>query len=427
MLLKDIRVLGNNNIEFADIKSMKFKTITIIFILFINSLLSANEQIVEKYAQSKYCKGCHPEQVKDWQSTWHSKSHYSKNTLYKKTLEYMSKKLYKDVEQLSVECAKCHNPRISVQKVNKSFVLAKAFGVKNKDVEAVHDALNTSYLKEGINCIVCHNTDKINHTTDLYKRGFDAVEWGPNHIMVGPFDSNRTNFHKSERRSHFNYDVNRLCFVCHFGGENNQKVPTYTTGKEYLEANTTQKCADCHMSKRRTGVIAPHVTKEGVPTLQRELRSHLFAGVRNSDIAKNAIALEITQLYDSLEVTLINQTPHTVPTGFGGRALEVKIDIYNGEKIVMSEVKVLDVTYVDAQGNITIPYLSTNISQDLRLKVNEKRVIPVPLPAKSTAVEVTVNYKLINETLKQMLQITDPVFTRVYPIASLKQSIHKVR
>ena len=387
-------------------------------IFIITNAHAQNYKIQEKYAQSKYCAGCHPDQVRDWKTTWHSKSHTTHNVLYKKTLEFMSKKLYKDSEKLSVECAKCHNPRISVKKVNKSFLLAKAFGVESKEVKDVQKALSTDYLKEGINCIVCHNVDKINHSKDLLKRGFDAVEWGPNDVMVGPFDSQRTSYHKSVKRDHFNQDVNRLCFVCHYGGENSHKLPLYTTGKEHEESKSGKKCVDCHMSERKDGVIAPHIQKEGELTKVRGLRSHLFSGVRNSDIAKEAFDSNLTERGSNLIVTLKNKTPHKVPTGYGGRALRVEVIFQEGQNNFNSIHKDLDVVYLDEKGELTIPYLAYTIEHDLRLNPSEEREVVFDIPKNATDAKVVIWYQLVNDALRTLLNITDPIFTKAYQISS---------
>ena len=385
--------------------------------LSITNLYAQKHQILDRFAQSKYCAGCHPQQVRDWKSSLHSKSHITKNILYKKTVDFMSKKLYIDSQKLSVECAKCHNPRISLKKVNKNFILSKAFGIENRDVKKVETALNTEYLKEGINCIVCHNTNKINHSTDLFKRGFDAVEWGPNHVMVGPFDSNRTNYHQSVKREHFNEDVNRLCFVCHYGGENRYKLPVYTTGEEYESVYSSKKCVDCHMSEKRKGIIAPHIKKSGERQETREIRSHLFAGVRNSDIAKDALDLTLTQNGSNLLLTLSNKTPHKVPTGFGGRELLIEVIYQSNEKTIDKIYKSLNVTFLDKNGEITIPYLAKSIKNDLRLKPNEIRNISFNIPNEALKAKVIIWYKLINDDIKKMLDIKDPIFTKNYNIA----------
>ena len=392
--------------------------ILIIIIFIITNALAKNQMIDEKYSQSKYCMGCHPDQVGDWKTTWHSKSHILHNSLYKKTLDFMSKKLYQDSEKLGVECAKCHNPRISVKKVNKIFLLSKAFNVENKDVKKVKDALSADYLKEGINCIVCHNVDKINHSSNLLKRGFDAVEWGLNDVMVGAFDSKRTNYHKSVKRDYFNKDINHLCFVCHYGGENRHKLPVYTTGEEYKESNSSKKCADCHMSIRKKGMIAPHIKKEGEPAKIRELRSHLFAGVRNSDIAKDAFDLNLTQRGSNLIIILKNKTPHKVPTGYGGRALKVEVIYHDNKENMDSIYKKLDVLYLDKKENITIPYLAFTVKHDFRLNPFERRKILFDIPKSATGVKVIIWYQLINDDLRNLLDITDPIFTKVYKISS---------
>lgn len=391
--------------------------ILLLSIFFLANAYAQDPKIEEKYSQSKYCAGCHPDQARDWKTTWHSKSHTTHNILYKKTLDFMSKKLYKDSEKLSVECAKCHNPRISVKKVNKSFLLSKAFGVENKEVKKVKKALNTKYLKEGINCIVCHNTDSIIHSFSLSKRGSEVMKWGPNHIMVGPFDSNRTTYHQSVKRDHFNHNVNRLCFSCHYGGENLHKLPVYTTGKEYEESHSNKKCVDCHMSVQRSGIIAPHIKREGEIAKVRELRSHLFAGVRNSDIAKTAFDLNLTHDGTDLLVTLKNKTPHKVPTGYGGRALRIEVIYQENENLLNSIYKDLDVLYLDQRGERTIPYLAKSIEHDLRLKPSETREISFIIPKNATSAKVVIWYQLINDDLRTLLNITNPIFTKVYKIS----------
>jgi hypothetical protein len=387
-------------------------------IFIVTNIYAQNHKIEEKYSQSKYCAGCHLEQASDWKTTWHSKSHTTHNTLYKKTLEFMSKKTYMDIEKLTLECAKCHNPRVLVKKVNKSFLLSKAFGIENKEVEKVKKALNTGYLKEGINCIVCHNTNSITDSFTLSKRGSEVMNWGPNHIMVGPFESNRTTYHQSVKRNHFNHDVNRLCLSCHFGGENLHKLPTYTTGLEYKKSSSDKKCVDCHMSSQKDGIIAPHIKKEGEPAKVRRLRSHLFAGVRNSDIAKDAFDLKLIHRESNLIAELKNKTPHNVPTGYGGRALKVEVIFQEGQNSFDSIYKDLDVSYLDENGDKTIPYLAKTIEHDLRLKPLELRKISFDIPKNATGAKVVVWYQLINDDLRNLLDITDPIFTKSYELSN---------
>ena len=385
-------------------------------LLFIVTLLPS-DIIKEKYAQSKYCAGCHRMQAQDWNSTWHSRSHASKNPLYKKVLEAIAEKEYRSVDAVAISCAKCHNPRISVKKTNKKFILSKAFGLRNDAVTKVEKALGSAHIKEGINCIVCHNVDHIQTSTDLLKRGFDAVRWTKENMIVGPYETHRSDrYHKSGARSHFRENINQLCLVCHYGGENSHGLAVYTTGIEYQESNSTQKCADCHMSEHFLGVIAPNVKTENEPIVERELRRHRFAGIRNSDIGKKALFLESEIKNSILELKLQNLTPHKVPTGFGGRVLELRATFFERSRVTKEKRLQFRARFVDDKGEETLPYLATRLKKDTRLHPNERRVLQFFIPQGTTQIKIDLLYKPISDTLKEALKITDPVFTKSYTI-----------
>ncbi len=387
-----------------------------ILLLFVVTLLQA-ETIKEKYAQSKYCAGCHRMQARDWNSTWHSRSHMTKNPLYRKTLEAIAQKEYKSVDAVAITCAKCHNPRISVKKTDKKFILSKAFGLRNDAVKKVEKALESEHIKEGINCIVCHNVDHIENSTDLLKRGFDAVRWTKENLIVGPFKTHRSDrYHKSDARAHFRENINQLCLVCHYGGENDHGVAIYTTGIEYQESNATKRCADCHMGEHFMGVIAPNVKKEGEPIVERRLRRHLFAGIRNSDIGKQALTLETKTTANDLILKIYNLTPHKVPTGFGGRDLELRVVFFDHTRLISTKSKHFRARFVNGKAEETLPYLATKLQKDTRLKPNEERIIRFSLPKKTSEIKISLLYHPINETLKASLKIEDPVFTKSYPI-----------
>ncbi len=369
----------------------------------------------QKLAQSSYCAGCHKMQAKDWHTTWHARSHMSKNPLYKKALEMIARTEYRSVDSVAITCAKCHNPRIGIKKVNKKFILAKAFGLKSSSVERVERALSSPHIKEGINCIVCHNVDSIDPSTDLRKRGFDAVHWTKGDLIVGPYETHRSDrYHHSASRPYFKEQINTLCLVCHYGGENAHHLAVYTTGIEYLDANASKKCADCHMSPHFSGVIAPNVHPSGTKIERRALRRHRFAGIRNSDIGTEAFTLTPTIERGKLRITLHNRTPHRFPTGFGGREIELELRFMGDEGTISTQKHIFSARFVDASGAQTLPYLATRIASDTRLRPNETRSLSFSLPKGARSVSIMVRYRLVNTTLKEALGIDDPVFTRAY-------------
>lgn len=383
-------------------------------LIFVVQMVQA--EILEQYAQSKNCKPCHGHLVKDWETSQHSKSHFSKNTLYKSSLEYMSKETHRSLEDIEIKCATCHNPRVGLKQNDSSRTFLMAFDEQKR--QEVNEQLNTKYLKDGVNCIVCHNIDKVHESKDPAQRGLKAVEWGPNDTMVGPYVDAVSPYHKVAKREHFSEDPNKLCFVCHYSGQSTRGILTYETGMEYEASGSSQKCVDCHMSDRYEDV-ASTFSKEGGQK-PRMIRSHLFAGARNGDILLSAVSMDASVSKGKLSIILQNMTPHRVPSGFGGRELILQINYkLQGSVVATKEVK-LGVTYLDEKGKKTIPYLAASIKDDQRLNPKEKRELLFSIPNGCDQAEISLWYVLVGEDMAKLLKLTDKEFLKKYPVAKQK-------
>lgn len=405
-------------------KGCFIKFIIVLLFLFFTQLLGSN--IDARFAKSDYCIGCHKEQGEDWKTSLHSKSHMTKNTLYLKILEYIEAKkfVYKEVQAL--RCGKCHNPRMDAKDAGMSYSISKAFDLESEESKKIDKVLNDSTSQDGITCIVCHNVDKIDYiphdtnATNPHKRsrntGFQALTFGPNDVIVGPFkESHRTTYHKMKQVPHFKEEINKLCFACHHSSTNKKKVPTYTTGKEYEASKSSVKCVECHMGKQKMNVIAPNVVSS-VPAIERPTRRHLFAGVRNSDIVKESLNISVKNTKQYLHVFLENTTPHKVPTGFAGRELEIEVIYKKGNKTVNRTVKKLNTYYLDRHGKETISYIANSLKDDTRLNLNETREYQVNKINGATEVQVNVWYRLVKESLIPILNIKDTVYLKKYPV-----------
>ncbi len=399
----------------------------IVLLLLLCFVQLSATKIENKFAQSKYCIGCHKEQGEDWKTSLHSKSHLTKNSLYLKILQYIEKEkfIYKEIQ--SLRCGKCHNPRMDTTDIDFSYSLSKAYGIEDENSKKIDAILNNETNKEGISCIVCHNVDKINYKSDdsnktinhkkyTLARGYEALTFGPNDVMVGPYkESFRTTHHKMKQASHFREDVNTLCFACHYDSKNKKKVPIYETGAEYELSKSSQKCVECHMGKYEKKIISPKVESK-VKAVPRNTRRHLFAGVRNSDIVKDAIKVSVENKNKFLFITLENKTPHKVPTGFAGRELEVEVSYIKNEKIIQKTIKKLNTLYVDRRDNETIAYIATKLKSDTRLGTKEIRQYEIMNIPNATSVKINIWYRLIKESLIPILNIEDEVFLKKYPI-----------
>jgi hypothetical protein len=174
--------------------------------------------------------------------------------------------LLKTKEEIVVECAKCHNPRIEKRKVNDTDKLGLLLDI---DTETMEKMINNATMQNGINCIVCHNVDEIHlKKGDPNVRGFDAVTFGPQGTMFGPFEGANSPYHLTQKRDFFVDDPSRLCFVCHYSDSNPHGVEIYGTGKEYEAAQAPDgkkpQCIECHMSGKKSGVASNYRGKGGM-------------------------------------------------------------------------------------------------------------------------------------------------------------------
>ncbi|MDR2635509.1 MAG: cytochrome c family protein, partial [Campylobacteraceae bacterium] len=312
------------------------KTRLVCFVGLLICLASfAYAQLSGAVTSSYVCFSCHKDQAKDWSTTWHSRSHIDSNPIYKAVINYISRVTYQPEESVLVGCAQCHNPKMTIKEISgkDSFNLAKVLNVETEQTKRVDASVGDVNIKDGISCNICHNVQKINESMGMEMRGFKAVEWGAPDTIFGPFeDDGRAVIHKSIQKEHFT-NPDKLCMVCHFGGEtdNKNKVELYATGKEFLgSGDTSERCADCHMSTKRKGIITPEIVRSGITAQEREIRSHLFEGARNSDILKDTLSLKAKPEGNNVVLELTNLTPHKAPTGFGGRSMDVKIEFKNG-------------------------------------------------------------------------------------------------
>ncbi|MDR0407388.1 MAG: hypothetical protein LBH45_00470 [Campylobacteraceae bacterium] len=400
-----------------------FKIIPILFIClaFLCTTFTQAQQIGSATTGSEICFSCHKDQAKDWKTTWHSRSHVDSNPLYKAMINYMGRVTYQPEAGVLVECAQCHNPKMTIKEIadKESFALSEVLNIKTTQTEKVEASVKDKMIKDGISCNICHNVAKISETSSLKARGFRAVEWGALDTIYGPFeDDGRARIHKSLQKEHF-LDSNKLCMVCHFGGERNG-VEIYTTGIEYTQSGSEEKCAECHMSTQRQGAIAPEIKKTGVTAKIRDIRSHLFASARNSDVLEDTIELTAVSSGNNFVVTLKNLTPHKAPTGFGGRSINVKLEFKDGSgSVINTQTYALEIIYTDKRGQETIPYLATAIKSDTRLNANEIRKLSIPKPTGAASATVNVTYRLASERLLKIINFSDPVFDKEYPVKSI--------
>jgi len=379
------------------------------------------QSIDKKWATSDNCKACHTNITSKWETSRHANSHYSKNDLFKKSLDYIVKKNpSKILDEVKLECAKCHNPRVGYSKVDEDDKIAILFDDKNT-TKNYHKVLNSATVKNGINCIVCHNIDKINLHKDKGSQGMQNVYFGKQGVMFGPFEDAHSPYHKTEHRKHFQGDNPKLCFACHYSAKNEQNVMVYATGLEYDDIKRRAKakipgCKSCHMSDRKQG-YASNYAPEGQKPKSRMVRVHRFASVDNSDILKDYISIKdkVDINNSKFIIKVQNKTPHKLPTGYGLREVILKVEFLNTSHEVLDSVNyIFGSVYVDKSNQPTIPHLASKVAMDTRLGAYSQRKLKFNIPKKTRYIKYTLTYKLIGDKLAHQIGVSDKFFLKDY-------------
>ncbi len=376
----------------------------------LSALLLQAADIDPKFASSDNCKACHASITQEWETSLHAKSHYSKNELIDKTIDYMSMQTTLLRDQIVLNCSKCHNPRITKEKMGLSEMYSQAYGGSGGQT---HKEITSKYAKDGVNCITCHNVDKIHDSDNARSRGKKTVEWMPSGIMVGPFKDAKSPYHKTQYRSFFKETPNKLCNVCHKTGESYYGHKTCDTNQEYAASGSGESCVSCHMGQPKMRKL----TDNKLSNKKRESRSHLFAGARNSDIVKDAFSMDVTQSSGEVFIKLANKAAHKVPTGYGNRVINTHITFLNAqEEVITKETYSMQARFGDGEGQETIAQLAKETLSDTRLKPGEKRTVSFDKPQGATKALIQIQYRLIGKKWIEELGIKSKEYTQGYTI-----------
>jgi len=382
------------------------------------------EELNKKWQSNKNCEACHQEISKKWETSRHSNSHFSKNDLFKKSLEFIVRKNPTMIlDEIKVACAQCHNPRLAKKSVSDEEKVALLFEDKDAKQE-FHQMLNTKTMKNGINCIVCHNVDKIHLDKSKGSEGMNSITFGPQGTMFGPFDDAHSPYHKTVQRDHFAGDDPTLCFACHYSAKNRMHgVEVYATGKEYDQFKEGEEgCKKCHMSERRKGV-ASNYAKAGEKPKARMVREHRFASVDNSNILNDYVDIKSKREGAFFIITLNNHAPHKVPTGYGLREVILKVTFLDkDDKVLSKESYILGAEWVDEKGERTIPHLAKRIAKDTRMKGKSLNAYKFSVPKNAVYAKYSFSYRLISEGMAKEIGVSDPFFLREYTF--FEQRVH---
>ena len=361
----------------------------------------AAPELNKRYHDSSNCKSCHLPIVNEWKKSYHAKSHYDKNEYLRASMDYVHRKTRKSLNAVKVQCAVCHNPRIAVTETGVDYEIDAVMKLDKNS--AVNKAVQSDALSEGINCLVCHNVDKINEHLPASKRGIHRLKWNPVGTMSGPFADANSPYHKTQKRPFFD-DPKKLCMVCHANDRSVTGLVFANTQKEYSQ--TQKQCADCHMSPKKPGVASTLAIDNGKPK-KRMVREHIFAGAHITPMWEGALEIRGKKEGNNLLISLSNPNPHNIPTGFGAREIIVEIVYMSGSSVLEKKVYSLTQHYTDKRGKITIPHLAVKASKAMNVPANGTRSFKTKIPQGAGNAIVTVSYRLVNDEVRKLLKLKE--------------------
>jgi len=389
---------------------MRFITLILLF----SSLVNAAE-VDKKWASVKNCEACHQNIAKHWENSRHANAHFSKNDLYKKSIEYMvMKNPQYIIDEMKVKCAKCHNPRISKNAMSdeeKILLILDDDSVK-KEFSSV---LNSEQMKHGINCVVCHNIEEIHLDKTVGSQGLEGVTFGKQGTMFGPFKDGISPHHKTAYKEHFAQDSPTLCFTCHYSHKNEHGLEVYSTGREYDEVQSKEGCRSCHMSEKKKGVASEYA-EFGKKPKERMVRDHRFASVDNSKILQDNLEIKSYIEKTDFIVELTSKAPHKIPTGYGLREVILTVEFYNGAKKVAQKVERLSAIWHDKDGKVTLPFMAVKKAKDTRLAPKGSKKYTFALPQGALSAKYILSYRLIGKEMAKAIKLSDPFFTKTYKV-----------
>lgn len=361
----------------------------------------------DRFKDSGKCKACHNHLVKQWETSWHAASHYDSDEYFRKTIDYVARKSHKSLNAIKIECATCHNPRISVTSTNAEYEAIAALKL-DKDTAAAK-ALQSDTISEGINCVVCHNIDQIHDERPESDRGIHRVSWMKSGVMVGPFGDAKSPYHNTELRDFMESNPNKLCFVCHANDTSEEGYRFINMQADFQ--NNGKQCVDCHMSPRKEGVAATLRDRSGQQH-KRSVREHGFQGAHTETMWRGALNVTAAKGARTVEVTLSNPQPHALPNGFGSREILIEAQYVLGGKPVKAEAISITSHYLTKRDKPTIPHLAAKSVGSVSIPALGSKTFSLPLVAGADSVSISVSYRLVNDEVRDLLELKDPIWSK---------------
>ena len=207
------------------------------------------------------CRKCHEDVHDEWSATQHAKS----------WTDPVFQEAIKDAPDKGESCAPCHAPRALFHTGLGELPLPRKL---DRDL--------------GVNCVTCHVEGNIYH---------------------GPFES--TGHGGVEANPDFR--ASKFCISCH--GRPVERAE-HDQGSSYLagpEAKGGKSCQECHMDPVERKLVTKDTIKDKFLIGVQPCRKHNFKGARRSEIVAGSADLSIGVASDSIQVSVVPKTGHSLP------------------------------------------------------------------------------------------------------------------
>ena len=151
----------------------------------------------------------------------------------------------------------------------------------------------------------------------------------------------------------------------------------------------------------------------------REIREHGFGGAQIAAMWQDALHVSAKKVGNDLEVILKNDLPHNLPSGFGSREILVEIAYTKSGKIISNSTISLSRHYLNKYNTPTFAHTAEKYTADISVPAKGEKNIKVKLNKDVTGAIVTVSYRLVNDEVRGLLELKEPIWSQKMPIAKV--------
>jgi hypothetical protein len=132
-----------------------------------------------------------------------------------------------------------------------------------------------------------------------------------------------------------------------------------------------------------------------------------------------ALKVEAKKGARTLDVILNNPQPHALPSGFGAREILIEAQYLKGGKVINTEMRSLTSRYLSKRGKLTVPHLAAKTIENVSIPAYGTKTVAFPLVNGADAISVNVSYRLVNDEVRKLLDLKNPILSKKMVIKKL--------